>query len=44
MLIKLLAEDHSPSLIPYLTNHEVYLHFEETKWALDKHKVQLVLI
>jgi hypothetical protein len=37
-LVKLLAEDHSPSLVPYITNHDLHLSFEETKQALEEHK------
>ena len=42
-LVKLLAEDHSPSLIPYITNHDLYLSFEETKEALEQHEVKQLL-
>ena len=35
-LVKLLAEDHSPSLVPYITNHDLHLFFKE---ALEEHKV-----
>ena len=38
-LVKLLAEDRSPSLIPYITNHDLYLAFEETREALEKYSV-----
>ena len=40
-LVKLLAEDHSISLIPYITNHDLHLSFEETKKALEEHTVSL---
>ncbi len=38
-LVKLMAEEHSPSLIPYITDHDLHLAFEETKEALEKHSV-----
>ena len=38
-LVKLLAEDRSPSLIQYITNHDLYLAFEETREALEKYSV-----
>lgn len=38
-LVKLLAEDRSPSLIPYIENHELHLAFEDTQKALQKNSV-----
>ncbi len=38
-LVKLLAEERSSSLIPYIENHDLYIAFEETKATLDKYKV-----
>ncbi len=38
-LVKLLAEERSSSLIPYIENHDLYIAFEETKAILDKYKV-----
>ena len=38
-LVKLLAEDHSASLVPYITNHDLHLSFEETKQALEDYQV-----
>ena len=38
-LVKLLAEDHSASLVPYITNHDLHLSFDETKQALEDYKV-----
>ena len=38
-LLKLLAEDHAASLVPYITNHDLHLSFEESKAALEEHKV-----
>ncbi len=35
-LLKLLAEERSSSLIPYIENHDLYIAFEETKATLDK--------
>lgn len=35
-LVKLLAEDRSRSLIPYIENHELHLSFEETRRALEE--------
>lgn len=40
-LVKLLAEDHSASLVPYITNHDLHLSFEETKQALEEHQVKV---
>lgn len=40
-LVKLLAEEKSNSLIPYIENHELYLAFEETKNALEKYSVSI---
>lgn len=40
-LVKLLAEDRSPSLVPYIENHELHLAFEETHMALEKNSVRL---
>ena len=40
-LVKLLAEEKSNSLIPYIENHELYLAFEETKAALEKYSVSV---
>ncbi|CAI8050652.1 Transforming growth factor-beta receptor-associated protein 1 [Geodia barretti] len=37
-LVKLLAEDHSASLVPYITNHDLHLSFDETKQALEDYK------
>jgi tetratricopeptide (TPR) repeat protein len=37
-LVKLLAEDHSASLVPYITNHDLHLSFEETKQALEDYQ------
>ncbi|XP_064384439.1 transforming growth factor-beta receptor-associated protein 1 homolog isoform X2 [Halichondria panicea] len=37
-LVKLLAEERSSSLIPYIENHDLYIAFEETKAILDKYK------
>ena len=37
--MKLLAEERSSSLIPYIENHDLYIAFEETKAILDKYKV-----
>ena len=42
--MKLLAEEKSNSLIPYIENHELYLAFEETKAALEKYSVSCVLV
>ena len=39
-LVKLLAEDHSPSLVPYIENHELHLAFEDTQNALEKNSVR----
>ncbi len=38
-LVKLLAEERSSSLIPYIENHDLYIAFQETKAILDKYKV-----
>lgn len=38
-LVKLLAEERSSSLASYITNHDLYLAFEETRHALKKHSV-----
>ncbi len=38
-LVKLLAEERSSSLIPYIENHDLYITFQETKATLDKYKV-----
>ena len=43
-LVKVLAEERSPSLIPYITNHDLYLAFDDTKEALDKHAVREEII
>ena len=43
-LVKLLAEEKSNSLIPYIENHELYLAFEETKAALEKYSVSIIIL